>query len=287
MVVVNGTEIIAGILIGGIFGLIAQGVSLQWGVMKAVNWAYGALLMLFMYITYFLFVDYGISPFLSILISIPIAIAIGFVIQKFVVSRTIYDESRQLWATLSIGIVIAGLLMFFFGENTLGIHLSFTDSSFNVWGTLIQIPLLIVGVVGAVSCVILHLFVTRTWYGKAIRATAQNRAMASVVGVNTTNVYMYVSMLSLAIAAMSGAFLLLVYAVNPDVGPFYITLAFVVTVIGRPGNVLGSLLGGIVIGLTGTFVAIYIGEWATSLAPFIILIALLLIIPTGRGGNLR
>jgi len=281
---VSFTVLIAGLLLGGIYGLVASSISLYFGVMKAVNWAVGNLLIMFVYISWVLFTSVGWDPMLSIVVQIPVAIVAGIVIQRGIFD-SLKDQGRQLMATLGLAVAIYGAIIYLFGVDQRGILLPYTFEALFIGDTIIQIPRLISGVAGIAMLIILHLFITKTWHGLAIRATAQNPMMAEISGVNVKNIHMLVSVISMVSLALAGPLLLIIFTIDPANGGYYITLAFVITLMGGSGNILGALAGGIGLGLSEVLITWFFGSWVTGFSTFLIFVIILLIMPFGQRGG--
>ncbi|MHA1492933.1 MAG: branched-chain amino acid ABC transporter permease [Candidatus Thorarchaeota archaeon] len=281
---VNFTVIIAGLLLGGIYGLVASSISLYFGVMKAVNWAVGNLLIMFVYISWILFTSVGWDPMLSIVVQIPVAIVVGIVLQRGIFDG-LKEQGRQLMATLGFSVAIYGGIIYLFGVDQRGILLPYTFDSLYFGDIIIQVPRLISGVAGIAMLIIIHLYITKTWHGLAIRATAQNPMMAEISGINVKNIHLLVSVISMVALALAGPLLLIIFTIDPANGGYYITLAFVITLIGGSGNILGALVGGLFLGLSEVLITWFFGSWVTGFSTFLIFVIILLIMPFGQRGG--
>jgi branched-chain amino acid transport system permease protein len=169
-----------------------------------------------------------------------------------------------------------------YGADYKALLLPYTFDSIIIGDTIIQVTRLITGLSGMLGLLILHLFITKTWYGMAIRATAQNPMMAEVAGADVKQIHTLVSILAMICLAVSGPLLMLVSTTDPVAGGFYITLAFVVTLIGSPGNLFGAFIGGLVIGLSEVLITWYLGSFVTGFSTFLIFIIVLIIMPYGQ-----
>lgn len=280
--------LITGIFMGGVYSLIAIGFTLVFGVTDIVNFAHGHLVMAAMFITYILFKATGIDPYLSLLIVLPLFFGLGAVIYRVVVQKIVEaPQFAHMMVTLGLLIFLENLANFFFGGDLRGITTSYTTSSLVVGP--VAIPLARAGAAGVSlgAVVLLSLFLQRTTFGKAIRAAANNRQGAYLVGIDVGRVYLVSFALGTAAAALAGAVMVPFSLVSPFVGNEFMLKAFVIAVLGGLGSVTGALVGGILIGFIEAISSLFISASLANAIVFAVLIAVLLFRPWGILGQAR
>jgi branched-chain amino acid transport system permease protein len=285
-VVVQG--VLSGLFMGSVYALIAIGFTLVFGVTDIVNFAHGNLVMAAMFVTYLLFKSVGIDPYLSLVVVLPLFFVVGAVLYRLVISRIVdQPHSAHMMVTLGILIFLENLMNFFFGGDLRGITTSYTTSSYVIGDLAIPVARLGAAVVSLAAVVVLALFLHRTSLGKAIRAAANSREGAALVGVDVPHVYRIAFSLGTAAAALAGAVIVPFSLVSPFIGDEFILKAFVIAVIGGLGSVGGALVGGLLIGLIEAVSSLYISASLGTAIVFAILIAVLLYRPWGIFGQAR
>lgn len=281
-------SIVDGLLMGGIYGLVAMGLTLIFGVMKVINFAQGALLMIGMYVTYFLFAEFGLSPYLSIPLSALCLFLIGIGLQKFILSKTIgAPEHNQLLVTLGIMMVLENLALLMWSPNPRSVSIASLQKSLEVGNFLINKPRGIAFIVTIVLTGILYWFLHRTTLGKSIRATSISSDGATLVGIKVKRVNYITFGLGAALAAVAGSLITPFFYATPTVGASFVTKAFVVVVLGGLGNFMGALVGGLIIGVAeGLGGVLLSGSWK-ELVTFVLFILILLFKPMGLFGGGR
>ncbi len=280
--------LLSGLFMGSVYALIAIGFTLVFGVTDIVNFAHGHLVMLAMFVTYALFKVASIDPYLSLVVVLPLFYGIGVVLY-LVVIRKIVDapHSAHMMVTLGLLIFFENLANFFFGGDLRGITTGYTTSSI-VLGP-VSVPLARAGAAGVslAAVVVLTLFLHRTSLGKAIRASANNREGAALVGVDVGRVYRIAFALGTVAAALAGAVIVPFSLVSPFVGHEFVLKAFVIAVLGGLGSVGGALAGGLLIGFVEALSSLYISASLGTAIVFGILITVLLYRPWGLFGRAR
>lgn len=280
-------SLVDGILLGGIYAAIALGLSLAYGVMGIINWAHGELLMLSMFLSYFLVTFMNMDPYITALISMPIFFAAGFLLQKYVFNNLLKKDTERepisvLLSTAGLGMILWNVATMIFGSNAMTAVTQYSGQS--IWigeDIMISIPKGISFLLAIAATVALYSFLQRTNPGRALRATAQNRQVARLMGINVNILYCFVFGLSLALVAISGALLTPNYSVYSKVGDIYGNKAFIIVVLGGKGNVPGALVGGLLIGIIERVGAVVFNESYGLMLTFILFIALLLFKPNG------
>jgi branched-chain amino acid transport system permease protein len=280
--------IVNGILIGGLYVLISIGLTLIFGVMRIINFAHGDLMMVAMYVTYWLFTLYGIDPYLSLLVTIPILFVTGSVIQRFLIDRVLTGpQESQLFLTLGVMLVVQNLALLFWKADYRAINTYYTGSVIRLGEVFISAPKLTSFLVAVLLTALLYFFLTRTRTGKAMRATAQNREVSSLMGVDVRRVYVIAFGIGTACVGAAGTLLSTFYYISPTVGTTFTLMAFLAVVLGGMGSFTGALFGGLIVGLAESLGAVYVATQYRELVTFVLFILILLIKPSGLLGRSR
>jgi branched-chain amino acid transport system permease protein len=279
---------LSGLFMGSVYALIAIGFTLVFGVTNIVNFAHGHLVMGAMFVTYLLFKTVNVDPYVSLIIVLPLFFALGALLYAVVIQRIVEaPHSAHMMVTLGLLIFFENVANFFFGSDLRGITTTYTTSSFIVGDISIPIARLGAAAVSLAAVVVLALFLHRTSLGKAIRASANNREGAALVGIDVGRVYLIAFSLGTAAAALAGAVIMPFSLVSPFVGGEFILKAFVIAVLGGLGSVAGALVGGLLIGFVEALSSLYISASLGNAIVFAILIAVLLYRPWGIFGQAR
>jgi branched-chain amino acid transport system permease protein len=280
---------IGGLLMGGIYALIAVGLSLQYGVGRVLNVSHGEFIMLGAFATWSLYTVLGISPLVSLAICGPILFIIGFLIH-----RTLFQylrgtsESTEAFADSSL---LASFGLLFIIQNVALIvwkadirGYSYLDSSVSIFGALFSANRLVALLFAVGISLAFYFFLTRTRLGKAIRAAAEDPGTAQVMGVNIHRVLAICFGLGALMAGFAGVLVSMMYEIQPTMGLEYTIIAIIVVVLGGLGSITGSLIGGFILGLIGSIVT-YFDAGLSLIAYYVIFILLLLVRPTGIFGK--
>jgi branched-chain amino acid transport system permease protein len=279
---------LSGLFMGSVYALIAIGFTLVFGVTNIVNFAHGHLVMGAMFVTYLLFKTANVDPYVSLIVVLPLFFALGALLYAVVIQRIVEaPHSAHMMVTLGLLIFFENVANFFFGSDLRGITTTYTTSSFIVGDISIPIARLGAAAVSLAAVVVLALFLHRTSLGKAIRASANNREGAALVGIDVGRVYLIAFSLGTAAAALAGAVIMPFSLVSPFVGGEFILKAFVIAVLGGLGSVAGALVGGLLIGFVEALSSLYISASLGNAIVFAILIAVLLYRPWGIFGQAR
>ncbi|MFC0212279.1 branched-chain amino acid ABC transporter permease [Paenibacillus chartarius] len=278
-----------GILMGGIYGLVAIGLTLIFGVMKIINFAQGSLMMIGMYVTFWSFEKLGLNPYLSIPLSAICLFVIGVGIQKFILERTIgAPEHNQLLVTMGIMMVVENAAMALWSPDPRTISIPSLQESLHLGELLINKPRGIAFLVTIVLTVLLYWFLHKTILGKAIRATSISRDGSSIVGIQVKRINYITFGIGAALAAVAGTLITPFFYTSPVAGSSFVLKAFIVVVLGGLGNFVGALIGGLLIGVSEALGGVFLeGSWK-ELVTFALFILVLLFRPTGlfgRGGK--
>jgi branched-chain amino acid transport system permease protein len=281
-------SVISGILVGGIYALIGIGLTIIFGVMRIINFAQGELLMLGMYATWIVFSWLGIDPFLSIVITAPLLFLWGAFLQKTIINRVLNAlPQNQILLTIGLGLIMSNSVMLAFTSDYRILTTSYSSSSFSLGGISISQPLLYAFLITAAITGALYWFLLKTDTGQAIRATAQDRDAAQLMGINVKAMSVLAFGLGSALAGVAGALISPTYYIFPQVGSAFTLKAFVIVVLGGMGSVIGATLGGLIIGVTESLSAVYIASGLKELVTFVLFLGLLLFKPSGLLGKTR
>jgi branched-chain amino acid transport system permease protein len=300
---VNGVVLrqafVTGILIGGVFGLVAMGLTLIFGVLDIINFAHGALLTAGMYITFVLFDKFGIDPYLAILVTVPALFLIGAVVQRLIIHPARNAPAHnQLLLTLGLALFIENILLVIFTATPRSIRLPYgrgptqigpleIDFPIRFLGTTITLGKLAAFLFALLLTAVLYLLLQRTSLGKAIRATAQDKEGARLIGINIDSISLITFGLGTACVGAAAALVLPFLAVDPVAGNAFNITAFVIVVLGGLGSVPGALLGGLIVGLTQELGVVFAPSSTKLLGVFIVFILVLLFRPQGLLGKKR
>lgn len=274
--------IIDGILLGGVYGIIATGLSLVFGVMGIINFAQAEFLMLGMYIAYFVWSWFGLDPMIGAFFSLIIGGLIGYFIQLFLVAKVMKaPPSSQIFLTVGLMIVIENLALIIFGADYRSVHTSYQTESFHVGGLFISMPYAFAFVMAVIVSIGLWFFLEKTWMGRSIRATAQNSMAATLMGVATKRTYAIAFAIGTGLTAFGGGIILPYLTASPTVGHSFSILMFTVVVLGGLGSVAGALVGGILVGIIQSLSSMYFSIQLQNLVLFIIFIVVLAVRPQG------
>lgn len=280
------TPIMMGILLGGLYALIALGLSLVFGVMKLINVAHGDLVLFSSYFAYAALTMAGIDPILSLVMGIPLLFIMGFAIQKYLLSRafTISMEAPLIIA-FGISLVLQNFQQIVWSPMSRGLTTSYTLASFSIGGIHVPLAYLLDFVAALVVMLLLREFLSRSYLGKAINAASQDRRAAQLMGINTGRVYAFAFAISMVTAALAGVFLGLTFPFTPQSGVSFLIIAFGVVIIGGLGSMLGTFIGGMVLGLAQTLGGYFFGAAAQMLCAYSVVIIVLTVRPQGIFGR--
>jgi len=283
-----GAAAINGLLLGGVYTLVASGLTLIYGVLHIINFAHGSLLMLAMFGVYFLLTMAGVDPYLSLVIMVPAMYVLGYLLYRFVIGRFASGKDENiLLITLGLSILIENLALMFFKGDSRTISVSYIDDMVQVGPTLVSLPKIISFVAAIALCAALGLVIKYTDIGKSIRAVARERMGARLVGINVDRIFAISYGIGIATLGAAACLLMPIFYVSPTTGQVFIMVAFTVVVLGGMGSFAGALVGGLIVGLTESFGGLFLGESLGQIGISLIFILILLLRPTGLFGAKR
>jgi len=278
--------ICSGVLIGGLYALIAVGLSIIWGVLDVINLSHGDFIIVGSYIVYWLFLIYGLDPWIYITIAFIVGVVLGLVVEKITIKPLIgRSPLTTLLATYGISIILENSMLALWGGRYRTIMASRLFYSIEIKGVTITISYIEVFIISLIILYSLHLLLTRTNIGRAIRAVSQNKEAALLLGIDVDKIYLITFAIGTGLAAIGGGFYGCIYAINPWAGVSLTPLSFIIVVLGSTGSILGSFIGGIIIEVAESLSSLFISPAYTRVISFLIFIIILLIKPEGLFGG--
>lgn len=280
-------SIVDGLLLGGVYGVLAVGLSLVFGVLGVVNFAQAEFVMIGMYTAWFAWRYLGIDPMLGAVLSLAVGFAIGALVQRFLVQRIINaPHVAQIFLTVGLLSVLENGALLLFGSDYRSVQTAYQTEAVSLGAIFVSVPYLLAFTAAVLVSVTLWLVMTRTWIGRAIRATAQNSMAATAYGIDTKMIYAVAFGLGTGLTAFGGGVILPYASVSPTAGAQYVVLMFTVVVLGGLGSVLGALAGGLIVGVIQSLSALFLPIQLQNLTLFVAFIGLLAFKPQGLlGGN--
>jgi branched-chain amino acid transport system permease protein len=271
--------LINGACLGMAYALVAIGLTIIWGVMEIVNFAHGDYLMLAMYIGFFSYSLIGIHPLFSIPVNFMIMAGLGALTYLRIIKRVLKSNIllSQIVVTFGVSVFLQNFAMFIWSPNFHAIaEVPWLSGSINLGGIYVAKALFVLALVSAITCLILVYFINRTTTGKTILATAMDREMAQLVGINTKTVELITFSLGIAALGVAGSGLIMVTYVSPRVGFLYGLIAFTAVALGGFGSLAGTIIAGLMIGVTEVFSGLYIGPEYKYVAIFFVYLIILI-----------
>ncbi len=277
---------VGGVLTGLVYGLMALGLSVIFGVVRVVNFAHGEMMTIAMYIAVTLFAAFHLDPLLMLVPIAMVMFAFGYVLQAGVINRFITrPEYAQFLLLVAMAIIIVNVLLIVFGPDAQNVQTSYSYDSYKIGALIVDATKAYAALAALVVALALFLFFKYTRLGTAIRACADNYTGALVVGLDVKHLYALTFGLGAACVGAAGVMLVLIVDVTPSLGPAYTLLAFVIVITGGLGSMPGALLGGVLIGLTEAMAGLLFSPSAKSMFAFGILVLVLLFRPQGIMGK--
>ena len=274
--------LVNGALLGGLYALVALGLSLVFGIMKVVNLAHGILVLAGAYFAIVISRWLPVDPLLTFLVVGPVIFLIAALTQRLLLERLLsHSLEAPLVATFGLLLIGQGLFTFGFGTSPLSLDAPWGRTGLTIAGITVQMVNVVAFVLAVVVVSAVHLVLTRTQLGMALRAAAADPATASTLGINISRIHAVTFGAAAAIAALAGIVYGTAFSVNPDAGLPLLILGFTVVVIGGVGSVPGTLVGGVVVGVVAAAVGGLAGPVYSPIAVNLLLLVLLLIRPHG------
>lgn len=283
-------SLLSGALVGALYGLAALGLSLVFGVLKILNVAHGELLMIGGYTAFWVFNLLGVDPYLSMALVIPLLILIGLGLHFGLFRHIVqFDEEHRIKNSLLIGfgltLILQTLAIRFFTADERSITTAYSTSSWEVLGLRVPLVRFSSLVIGLLVVIGLQLFLNRTYWGKAIRATAEDWRTAALTGINIQRMYLITFALGSALAGLAGVLVTIQFSVSPNIGLHWTLKALIVVVLAGLGSMPGTFLAGILLGLAEAASSLVFGGQYRELVGLVIFLVILTVRPQGLFGE--
>ncbi len=275
--------IINGLLLGGLYGIIGIGMSMIFGIVRLINLAHGDFVILASYFSLVTMSLIPISPLLTLIVVIPAMCILGFMVQYLLLNRTLgKGMNPPLLIAFGLSIILQNLLLLIFTPDARTLLSSLSVKTIPI-GNFINLPTiyLVDFIASIITIVSLSRFFNRTYLGKAIRAASDDDGAAQLMGINTKNIYAIAMGISAGTAAIAGVLVGMTFTFYPHTGPEYLIIAFGVVIVGGLGSLIGTFLGGLILGLAQILGAHFLGPGYQLLSGYIILLIVMTFKPTG------
>lgn len=283
-------NLVYGILIGSLYGLAAVGLSLVFGVTKFLNVSHGELLMLGGYVSFWLFSLLDIDPFLAIPLNILFLLLIGFIIYKLLFARMVtFSTENKIKNTMLVGfglsLILQNLALRLWTADDRAITTSYSGAALTVLGIRFPYVRMASLALTLMILVALHFFLRKSYTGKAIRATVEDWEAASLMGIDVQKVYLLAFIIGSALAGVAGTLVSVCYSIDPAMGLQWTLKGMVVMVLGGLGSMMGTFLGGIILGIAESATAFLIGGNYSQIIGLVLFILILIFRPQGLFGS--
>jgi branched-chain amino acid transport system permease protein len=279
---------ISALLLAGLYSIMAYGLGLIYGVLRIVNLAHAGVIMSAAYVTWVLHQDAGIDPYLSIPVVLPAFFGLGVAIYMGLVRflpRGAAGGVQSLLLLFGVWLLMRNAAYLIFTGNDRAIRTGYSTKSVSFLGVAVGLNRVIVFVVAIVVLVVLHLFLTRTYTGKAIRAVAQNPDSCTISGINVERMYALTFGIGTALGGLAGLLLSTIFAFNPASGAVELLKSFVIVVLGGLGSVVGIALGALVLAAAESYSILVLPSYLTGAVGFVLLVVVLVLRPGGLFGQ--
>jgi branched-chain amino acid transport system permease protein len=277
--------LVTGILTGGIYSLIAMGLTLIYGVLHIINFANGAMVGLSLYLTYAVVSNFGVHPYLALIVTVPVMMGVGALVQAFLLNPVMRAPLHtQLLITIGLALAIENGLLLIFGPNPLSVQLP-GNAGVAIFGATVELSRIYAFFAAILLVAALWLLLQKTPIGTAIRAVASNPEGARLVGINIKGIYILTFAIGAGAAGAAGTLVAPFSTIQPTAGAIFNLTAFVVVVLGGMGNVPGALVGGLVVGLTEQLGSLIFPGQSPLLAVFVVFLIVLFVKPKGVFGR--
>ncbi len=278
--------IISGILLGGVYALFATGLNMIFGVMKVINLAHGELMMLGAYITFFLFSRAGVNPLVSLPISALALLLFGVLLQFTLIERVVNQPLlSSLLLTFGLSTLMMGVALNLWTSNFRSVAWEPLTGAWAVFGLAFSKSRLVAFLIALLVTGGTWLFLQKSTFGKAIRATAQHPEVAQICGIDVRRVRLVTFGLGSAMAAVSGSLIAMIFTISPEMGRMFIGKGFAIIVLGGLGSFAGAFLGALSLGVGETLAAYWTNTQLAEAVAYAILVGVLLLRPSGFFGR--
>ncbi len=280
------SPIIIGILLGGLYVVIALGLSVVFGVMKVINVAHGTLVILASYLAFFTLTQWGVDPILWLLPGIPLFFFLGILIEKYLLNRALkMSADAALIIAFGIALIIQNAIQIFWTPQSRSLITEYSFETFQIGNVYIPLVYILDFAVALIVMLAIRQFLNRTYLGQSITAASQDKGAAELMGINSARVYQVAFGIAMALGAIAGVFFGLTFPFNPTSGNALLIIAFGVIILGGLGSMAGTFIGGIIFGLSQTLGGYFFGPTGQLLVPFLMVLVVLTIRPQGLFGR--
>ena len=278
--------LVSGVMLGGIYAVMSIGLTLIFGVLRIVNFAHGEFLMLAMYVAWAVVSLTGVNSYVAMIIVIPVLFGFGLLIYLLIV-RPAVDKPHLIvvFATMGLSIAMQNLALVLMSADLRDVPPLFGGTPINLGSLYLKFELVLGFVISLVVTLALMLFIKRSYLGKAIRATVQDRDAAMLMGINVPRLFLITFAGGSALVGLAGCIMLPLYSTFPSVGLNFVLIAYVVVVLGGMGSMEGAFLGGICIGLVQSLSGYYIAPAYGQLFYFLVFLLVMIFRPNGLLGQ--
>jgi branched-chain amino acid transport system permease protein len=274
--------ILDGLMLGGVYAVISIGLTLVFGVVSIVNFAQAQFLMVGMYVAYFAWRYLGLDPLLGSVLSFIVVFVLGYLIQQLLIRRVLKaPEVAQIFLTVGLLIVIENLALILFGSKFQSVQTWYQNESLEFLGLIVSLPYGIAFCASVVAGIGIWWLLAKTWWGRAVRATAQDPMAGKLMGIDPDRIYRLAFGLGVGLTAFGGAIILPYLTVSPSAGEQFGVLMFTVVVLGGLGNVLGAVVGGLAVGVIQSLSGLFLPLQLQNMVLFIVFILTLALRPEG------
>ena len=280
------SPIIIGTLLGGLYVVIALGLSVVFGVMKVINVAHGTLVILASYLAYFALTQWGVDPILWLLPGIPLLFVLGILIEKYLLNRAVkMSADAALIIAFGIALIIQNAIQIIWTPQSRSLITEYSFETFQIGNIYIPLVYILDFAVALIVMLAIHQFLNRTYLGQSITAASQDKGAAELMGINSARVYQVAFGIAMALGAIAGVFFGLTFPFNPTSGNALLIIAFGVIILGGLGSMVGTFIGRIIFGLSQTLGGYFFGPTGQLLVPFLMVLVVLTIRPQGLFGR--
>lgn len=279
-------SLLNGLLIGGVYSLVAIGLTVIFGVMKIINFAHGALMMLGMYATYWIATLLQLNVYVTIVFILPLLFLVGVLFQRFLISPIMNaPEHNQLFLTLGVMLFLQNTAVFLWTPDFRVLKTSYANINYYIGDISISLVHVLAFLMALLFSGLLYIILHKTDLGRAIRAASEEPVGAQLMGINIKRIYWITFGIGSACAGVAGTAITPFFPIYPYVGDIFVLTAYVVVVLGGMGSVFGAFVGGLIIGMADSIGAMILPGSMKSVLSFVIFIMILLFRPTGLFGR--
>lgn len=276
-----------GLMLGGLFAIVSVGLTLIFGIVKVVNFAHGEFLMLGMYGTYLVTSALGLHPFVAVIAVVPVLFILGALTQRLLIQPLMAsgDDHIQIFATVGLSTALINLALLVFGADIANTPPHGLRAPVEVGPVRVLTGQIVIFLAAIALVVGLQAFLARTQTGRAIRAVAQNRAAAELMGIDVKRIYALTFGIGAACVGVAAVLVAPLYPTSPNSGTYFVLTAFVVVVLGGLGSIGGAFAGSLLIGLIDSVAGFYVGSDMREIAVFGVFLLILILRPSGLFGS--